>query len=111
MSYDYQKTEKALKKKHAAKQNLQGNLQKLRMDLSGLQPSESLPAGNAFSQKVKDQTRDYNSNISRFSLLLTMLNTANLIHMNEIELVQWHIINLKMLELGLWSKYNFKERN
>ena len=23
------------------------------------------------------------------------------------ELVYWHIINLKMLELGLWSKFKF----
>jgi len=81
------------------------------MDLSGLQPSETLPAGNAFSQVVKAQHRDFNSNISRFGLLLTLLNTTNLIHLNEIEIVQWHMINIKMLELGLWSKFNFKERS
>ena len=31
-----------------------------------------------------------------------------MIHINEFELVYWHMINLKMLQDGLWSKYKFK---
>lgn len=30
--------------------------------------------------------------------------------MNDFEIVYWHIINLKMLEDGLWSKFTFDNR-
>ena len=30
--------------------------------------------------------------------------------MNEFELVYWHVVNMKMLEDGLWSKFRFQTR-
>ena len=61
----------------------------------------------AFGDQVKTVQFDFNSNIARFSLLKTLKNNAHLIHLNEIELVYWHMINVKMLEMGLWSKFKF----
>lgn len=52
--------------------------------------------------------RDFKSDIAKFTLLKTIINYANLIHLNEFEIVYWHIINLKMLEDGLWSKFKFE---
>jgi hypothetical protein len=51
---------------------------------------------------------DFKSDIAKFTLLKTILKYANLIHLNEFELVYWHLINLKMLEDGLWSKLKFE---
>lgn len=56
------------------------------------------------------KVRDYQSNISQFSLLKTLFLNASLIHLNDFELVYWHIINMKMLEDGLWSKFKFKDK-
>lgn len=33
-----------------------------------------------------------------------------MVHLNEHEIVVWHIINLAMMNLGLWSEFKFKER-
>jgi hypothetical protein len=52
--------------------------------------------------------KDFKSDIAKFTLLKTLINYANLIHINEFELVYWHIINMKMLEDGLWSKFKFE---
>ena len=30
--------------------------------------------------------------------------------MSDFELVYWHIINMKMLEDGLWSKFKFQKK-
>ena len=54
------------------------------------------------------QTMDFGSDLSRFSLLKTLQIIADLIHMDELDLVYWHAINLQMLEQGLWSKFSFK---
>ena len=43
-----------------------------------------------------------------FSLLKTLYINFNLIHLNEFELIYWHIINMQMLEEGLWSRFKFK---
>ena len=31
-----------------------------------------------------------------------------MIHLNEFELIYWHIINMQMLQEGLWSRFKFK---
>ena len=68
------------------------------------------------------EPKDFQSDIAKFNLLKTLNNytkvsyfspffyhfSIQLIHINEFELVYWHIINLKMLQDGLWSKYQFK---
>jgi hypothetical protein len=50
---------------------------------------------------------NFKSDIAKFTLLKTLTNFANLIHLNEFEIVYWHMINLKMLDDGLWSKFKF----
>jgi hypothetical protein len=44
-------------------------------------------------------------------LLKNLLYNANLVHLDDFEVVYWHIINMKMLEEGLWSKFKFNDRN
>ena len=41
-------------------------------------------------------------------MLKTLFTFANLIHLNEFELVYWHIINMQMLQEGLLSRFKFK---
>lgn len=60
-------------------------------------------------QEIKAEDRDFKSNINKFCMLKTLYSTAELIHLNEIEIVYWHIINLKMMELGLWSHFKFTQ--
>ena len=54
--------------------------------------------------------QDFNSNIAKYSLLKSLIINANLVHLDDFEVCYWHIINMKMLEEGLWSKYKFNER-
>jgi hypothetical protein len=51
---------------------------------------------------------NFKSDIAKFTLLKTLFSYTNLIHLNEFEIVYWHMINMKMLEDGLWSKFKFE---
>ena len=44
-------------------------------------------------------------------MLKNMLRVVSILHFTELELVHWHLINLSMLELGLWSRFKFKTRH
>lgn len=66
---------------------------------------------DAKKERQQEDERDYMSDIAKFSLLKTLFINMNLIHMNDIEVTYWHLINMKMLEEGLWGKYKFVDRN
>lgn len=84
-------------------------ISKIENNLKLFKMGEVVPAQGLSEQiqKLNENDRDYQSCISKFCLLKALLNTANLIHLNEIELTYWHIVNLKMIEVGLWSKFKF----
>ena len=106
MSYDYQKKEIELLKVKQTMNTIENNISKFTM--GAVIPPEAF--GETI-QKQLNNDRDYKSRISKFCLLKTLLNTANLIHLNELELVYWHIINIKMMEVGLWSAFKFLFRD
>jgi hypothetical protein len=55
--------------------------------------------------------QDFGSNIAKYSLLKTLIINGNLVHLNDFEVTFWHLINMKMLEEGLWSKFKFVARS
>lgn len=102
MSYDYQKMEKKLVKFHSVMHTIESNMSKFKM--GALVPIK--PLGETV-QKLNQDDRDFKSRISKFCLLKTLLSTSDLVHLNEIELAHWHIINTKLMDVGLWSQFKF----
>ena len=66
-------------------------------------------AVNVENKNREDQ--DFGSNIAKYSLLKTLILNANLIHLSDFEVSYWHLVNMKMLEEGLWSKFKFNVRS
>ena len=59
-----------------------------------------------FSDRVlikQKEKYDFKSHISRFPILKNIRRIASVLHLTDFEIVYWHMINLAMLELGLWS--------
>lgn len=123
MSHDYQINEENLRKQHSANEQIKLNIQKYQLNQLNDQLATS-PRNKDFSDQVSGLTKpsnpneiytvenlgplDFKSDIAKFTLLKTLTNYANLIHLNEFEIVYWHLINLKMLQDGLWSKFKFE---
>lgn len=58
---------------------------------------------------LRPEAQTYMSNIGKSCMLKCLHEHASLIHMSEFELVYWHIINMKMVEEGLWSQFVFEK--
>lgn len=105
MSYDYHMMERKLAKFHNTQNKIESHLANFKIGL--IMPPK--PLGETV-QKLNTEDRDFKSRISKFALLKTLLSTSDFLHLNEFELTYWHILNLKLIEVGLWSQFKFINR-
>lgn len=106
MSFDYHTLERKLAKFYKTQNIIESHLSNFK--IGEVMPPK--PLGETV-QKLKNEDRDYKSRISKFALLKNLFSTADLLHLNEFELTYWHILNSKLLEVGLWSQFKFMQRD
>ena len=118
MSFDYSVHEAKLKQRKRKQNATKVEAEKETPAFTALIEQLSA-AADPISKMLRPEAQTYISNIGKSCMLkclhehASVSNTTRLIlqliHMSEFELVYWHIINLKMVEEGLWSQFVFEK--